>query len=125
MEEAERFGSDDLAVPDNPWELEEYRQLLLATAKSQKLKERQLKAEQANINEKWTSVLATELDLEARPKEPKSYPCRKLFPSSEDEELAPRQKGRAYSYKPNRPPRGREWAEDSSSGTSTGTPPKR
>ena len=65
VEEVDSFGSDDLAVPENPWELEEYRQRLLATARSQRDKERQLKAEQDNINEKWTSVLAAELEQEA------------------------------------------------------------
>lgn len=45
MEEDNSSGSDDLAIPDNPRELEECRQRLLATEKSQKLKERQLKAE--------------------------------------------------------------------------------
>jgi hypothetical protein len=39
MEEVDSFGSDDLAIPENPQELEEYIQRLLATARSQRDKE--------------------------------------------------------------------------------------
>ena len=67
MEEVDSFEADNLAVPENPRELEEYRDRLLAMAQSLREKERQIKEEQDAINNKWTSVLAAELQQEARP----------------------------------------------------------
>jgi hypothetical protein len=45
MEEVDSFEADNLVVPENPRELEEFRNRLLATARSLKEKERQIKEE--------------------------------------------------------------------------------
>ena len=90
MEEVDSFEGDNFAIPENPQELEEYRDRLLATARSLKERERQIKEEQDAINNRWTSVIAAELQQEARPHKTKSYPRRKLFPSSDEEEHTPR-----------------------------------
>jgi hypothetical protein len=103
MEEVDGFEADNLVVRENPRELEEFRNWLLATAWSLKEKEHQIKEEQDAINNRWTSVIAAELQQEARPHEPKSYPCRKMFPSLDEEEHTPR---RPDPYRPDRPPRG-------------------
>jgi hypothetical protein len=105
IEEVDSFGPDNLAIPKNPWGLEEYRDQLLATARSLRERERQIKDEHDAINNKWTTVLVAELEQEARPQEPKSYPRRMLFSSSDEDEYTPR---RPDPYRPDQPPRGRD-----------------
>jgi hypothetical protein len=105
IEEVDSFEADNLVVLENPRELEEFWSRLLATARILKEKECQIKEEQDAINNRWTSVIAAELQQEDRPHEPKSYPRRKLFSSSDEEEHTPQ---RPDPYKPDRPPRGHD-----------------
>jgi len=102
--------ADDFVIPDNPADQELFRQQLISTARSLKeKKKRQLKAEQDNLNDRWTRVLSTEegygtglLD------QPKSYPRRRLLPQFDDEPPnTPSPKHTPYDQL-DRPPRGRD-----------------
>ena len=77
-EEEVSLGDEDFIVPKEPLDQERFKRQLIATARSLKKKQQQLKAEQDTLNERWTKVLATEEYGQERPV--KSYPKRKLLP---------------------------------------------
>ena len=62
-------------MPKDPVEKERFRRRLVATASSLKKKQRQLRADQDLLADKWTEVLAAEEYELERPS--KSYPKRK------------------------------------------------
>ena len=81
------LGDEDFIVPEEPAEQERFKRQLIATARSLKMKQQQLQADQDLLNERWTDVLAAEENgLERLTK---SYPKRKLLPQFDDEALEP------------------------------------
>ena len=59
-EEEDSLGPKDFVIPEDPLDQERFKQQLIATARSLKKKQQQLKAEQDTLNDKWTMVLAAE-----------------------------------------------------------------
>ncbi|KAE8813700.1 hypothetical protein D1007_09204 [Hordeum vulgare] len=57
IKEDESLGAKDFFVPEDPLDQEVFKQQLITTARSLKIKQRQLKAEQDSNNERWTKGL--------------------------------------------------------------------
>jgi hypothetical protein len=90
FEEEDSLGPEDFIIPEDPLEQEKFKRQLIATARSLKEKQQQLKAEQDTLNDRWTMVLAAEEDLDdQRQGQYKSYPRRRLLPEFEDEAFEP------------------------------------
>ena len=83
-------------MPEDPAEQERFQRMLMATARSLKKKQQQLRADQDLLADRWTEVLAAEEYELERPS--KSYPKRRLLPQLEEEALDAA----------DRPPRGRD-----------------
>ena len=81
------LGDEELFVPEDPVEQERFKRRLIATAKSLKKKQQQLRADQDLLADRWTEVLAAEEYELERPT--KSYPKRRLLPQVEEEALEP------------------------------------
>ena len=95
-EDEASLDDDEFVVPDDPVEQERFQCRLMATARSLKKKQQQLRADQDLLADRWTEVLtAEEYELE-RPS--KSYPKGRLLPRLEEETLDAA----------DRPPRGRD-----------------
>ena len=90
------LDDDEFVVPEDPVEQEHFKRRLMATARSLKKKQQQLRADQDLLVDRWTEVLAAEEHKLERPS--KSYPKRGLLPQLEDEALDAA----------DRPPRGRD-----------------
>jgi hypothetical protein len=89
-EEEDSLGPEDFIIPEDPLEQEKFKRQLIATARSLKRKQQQLKAEQDTLNDRWTMVLAVEEGLDdQRQGQYKSYLWRRLLPEFEDEALEP------------------------------------
>ena len=99
------LGDEEFIVLEDPVEQERFKRRLIATAKSLKKKQQQLRADQDLLADRWTEVLAAEeYELECPTK---SYPKRRLLPQLEEEALKPTLP--AYDAA-DRPPRGRDKA---------------
>ena len=72
-------------MPEDPVEQEHFQRRLMATARSLKKKQQQLRADQDLLVDRWTEVLAAEEHKLERPS--KSYPTRRLLPRLEEEAL--------------------------------------
>ena len=71
-EDEASLDDDEFTVPEDPIEQERFQRRLMATTRSLKKKQQQLKADQDRLVDRWTEVLAAkEYELE-RPS--KSYP---------------------------------------------------
>ena len=86
-EEEVSLGEKEFIVPEDPIEQEHFKHRLIATAKSLKKKQQQLRADQDLLTDRWTEVLAAEEYGLERPT--KSYLKRKLLPQFDDEALEP------------------------------------
>ena len=86
-EEEVSLGEEDFIVPEEPLDQERFKRQLIATVRSLKKKQQQLKEEQDTLNERWTKVLDAEEYSHERPV--KSHPKRKLLPQFDDEALEP------------------------------------
>ena len=104
-EDEASLDNDEFVVPEDPVEEERFKRRLMATARSLKKKQQQLRADQDLLADRWTEVLAAEYKLE-RPS--KSYPKRRLLPQLEKEATKPTSP--AYDA-PDRPPHGRDREE--------------
>ena len=62
------LGDEDFIVQEEPLEQERFKRQLIATARSLKKKQQQLKVEHDTLNERWTKVLAAEEYGHERPK---------------------------------------------------------
>ena len=88
--EEDSLGPEDFIIPEDPLEQEKFKRQLIATARSLKRKQQQLKAEQDTLNDRWTMVLAAEEGLDdQRQGQYRSYPRRRLLPKFEDEAFEP------------------------------------
>ena len=77
-EDEASLDDDEFVVPEDPVEQKRFQRRLMATARSLKKKQQQLRADQDLLADRWAEVLvAEEYELE-RPS--KSYPKRKLLP---------------------------------------------
>ena len=103
FEDEASLDDDEFAVPEDPVEQERFQRRLMATARSLKKKQQQLRADQDLLADRWTEVLAAEEHELERPS--KSYPKRKLLPRLEEEATKPTSP--AYDAA-DRPPRGRD-----------------
>ena len=90
------LDDDEFVVPEDPVEQERFQRRLMATARSLKKKQQQLRADQDLLVDRWTEVLAAEEHKLERPS--KSYPKRRLLPRLE---------GEAHDAS-DRPPRGHD-----------------
>ena len=81
------LGDEEFLVPEDPVEQERFKRWLIATAKSLKKKQQQLRADQDLLADRWTEVLAAEEYELERPS--KSYPKRRSLPRLEEEALKP------------------------------------
>ena len=89
-EEVDSLGPEDFIVREDPLAQETFKRQLIATARSLKMKQQQLRAEQDTLNDRWTMVLAAEEGLDDQCQgQYKSYTRRRLLPSFEDEALEP------------------------------------
>ena len=79
------LDDDELVMPEDPVEQERFQRRLMATARSLKKKQQQLRADQDLLVDRWTEVLAAEEHKLERPS--KSYPKRRLLPRLEEEAL--------------------------------------
>ena len=104
-EEEESLGNEEFIVPEEPLEQERFKRRLIATARSLKKKQLQLKADQDLLNDRWTEVLAAEEYSLNGPA--KNYPKRKLLPRFDDEALEPVPSSHNAA---DRPPRGQDKA---------------
>ena len=95
-EDEASLDDDEFVVPEDPVEQERFQRRLMATARSLKKKQQQLRADQDLLVDRWTEVLAAEEHKLERPS--KSYPKRRLLPRLEEEALDAA----------DRPPRGRD-----------------
>ena len=102
-EDEASLSDDEFAVPEDPVEQEHFQRKLMATARSLKKKQQQLKADHDRLVDRWTEVLAAEEHKPERPS--KCYPKRKLLPRLEEEALDPTL---PVQDKADRPPRGCE-----------------
>ena len=74
------LGDEEFIVPEDPVEQERFQRQLIATAKSLKKKQQQLKADQDLLADRWTEVLAAEAyNSSAQPKVTQSAGC---YPNS-------------------------------------------
>ena len=81
------LDNEEFIVPEDPVEQERFKRRLIATAKSLKKKQQQLKADQDLLVDRWTEVLAAEEYKLDRPS--KSYPKCRLLPQLEEEAPKP------------------------------------
>ena len=81
------LGDEEFIVPEDPVEQERFKRRLIATAKSLKKKQQQLRVDQDLLADRWTEVLAAEEYELERPS--KSYPKCRLLPHLEEEALKP------------------------------------
>ena len=95
-EDEASLDDDKFVMPEDPIEQERFQRRLMATARSHKKKQQQLRADQDLLVDRWTKVLAAEDHKLERPS--KSYPKRRLLPRLEEEAL----------NAADRPPRGRD-----------------
>ena len=102
-EDEASLDDDEFVVPEDPVEQERFQRRLMATARSLKKKQQQLRADQDLLVDRWTEVLAAEEHKLERPS--KSYPKRRLLPRLEEE--APKPTSPAHDAA-DRPPRGRD-----------------
>lgn len=61
-EEKDSLEAEDFTIPENLEDQESFRQQLIATTRSLKAKECQLKVEQDTLNNRWTKVLSARKD---------------------------------------------------------------
>ena len=81
LSEAEvSLGDEEFIMPEDPVEQEHFQRRLIATAKSLKKRQQQLKADQDLLADRWTEVLAAEEYELERPT--KSYPKQGCYPNS-------------------------------------------
>ena len=97
------LDDDEFVMPKDPVEQERFKRRLMATARSLKKKQQQLRADQDLLVDRWTEVLAAEEHKLERPS--KSYPKRGLLPQLEEE--APKPTSPVHDAA-DRPPRGRD-----------------
>ena len=90
------LGDEEFIMPEDPIEQERFKRRLIATSKSLKKKQQQLRADQDLLADRWTEVLAAEEYKLERPS--KSYLKCRLLPRMEEE---------AYDAA-DRPPHGRD-----------------
>ena len=100
------LGNEDFIVPEGPLEQERFKLQLIATARSLKKKQQQLKAKQDLLVDRWTDVLTAEEYGLRRPT--KSYLKRRLLPQFDEE--APEHTSPLRNAE--RPPCGRDRAAD-------------
>ena len=86
-EDEASLDDDEFVVPEDTVEQEHFQRRLMATARSLKKKQQQLRADQNLLVDRWTEVLAAEEHKLERPS--KSYPKRRLLPHLEEEALKP------------------------------------
>ena len=79
------LGDDEFGVPEDPAEQVRFKRRLMATAKSLKMKQQQLKADQDLLTDRWTKILATEEYRLDRPA--KGYTNHNLPPQPKKEVL--------------------------------------
>ena len=84
-EDEASLDDDEFVMPEDPVEQEHFQRRLMATARSLKKKQQQLRADQDLLVDRWTEVLAAEEHKLERPS--KSYPKRRLLPRLEEEAL--------------------------------------
>lgn len=87
FEDEVSLGDEDFIVPEEPAEQECFKHQLIATSRSLKEKQRQLRADQDRLNDRWNDVLAAEEYGLERPT--KSYLKRRLLPQFDDKALEP------------------------------------
>ena len=102
-EDEASLDDDEFVVPEDPVEQKRFQRRLMATTRSLKKKQQQLRADQDLLVGRWTEVLAAEEHKLERPS--KSYPKRMLLPQLEEEATKPTSP--VYDA-PDRPPRGRD-----------------
>ena len=102
-EDEASLDDDEFVVPEDPVEQERFQRRFMATTRSLKKKQQQLRADQDLLVDRWTEVLAAEVYELERPF--KSYPKRRLLPRLEEE--APKPTSPAHDMA-DRPPRGRD-----------------
>ena len=95
-EDEASLDGEEFVVPEDLVEKKRFQLRLMATARSLKRKQQQLKTDQHLLVDRWTEVLAAEEHKLERPS--KSYPKRRLLPRLEEEALDAA----------DRPPRGRD-----------------
>ena len=103
-EDEASLDDDEFVVPEDPAEQERFQRRLMATARSLKKKQQQLKADQDLLVDRWTEVLVTE-ELYKLERPSKSYPKRRLLPRLEEEALKPTSPAHDME---DQPPRGRD-----------------
>lgn len=59
-DEEDNLGDEDFIVLEDRLDQDRSKKQLIATAPGLKMKEKQIKAEQETINDRWTQVLAAE-----------------------------------------------------------------
>ena len=62
-EEEDSLEPEDFIIPEDPLDEEKFKRQLIATARSLKRKQQQLKTEQDTLNDRWMMVLAAEEGL--------------------------------------------------------------
>ena len=77
-EDEASLDDNEFVVPEDPVEQERFQRRLMATARSLKKKQQQLRTDQDLLVDRWTEVLAAEEHKLERPS--KSYPKRRLLP---------------------------------------------
>ena len=102
-EDEASLDDDEFVVPEDPLEQDRFQRRLMATARSLKKKQQQLRADQDLLGDRWTEVLAAEEHKLERPS--KSYPKHRLLPRLEEEALKPTSLALDTA---DRPPRGRD-----------------
>lgn len=89
-EEEDNLGPKDFIIHEDPLDQERIKRQLIATVRSLKKKQHQLKAEHNAINDRWTKVLAAEHGFRNRGQDQnKSYPWRRLLLQFNYEALEP------------------------------------
>ena len=101
-EEDVSLGDEEFIVPEDPLDQERFKRQLVATPRSLKMKQQQLKAEHDTLNDRWTKFLAAEEGY-GYERQTKSYPKRKLLPQFDDEALAPVPPRYTQADQPDRP----------------------
>ena len=102
-EDEASLDDDEFVVPEDPVEQERFQRRLMATARSLKKKQQQLRADQDLLVDRWTEVLAAEEHKLECPS--KCYPKRRLLPRLEEEALKPTSPALDTA---DRPPHGRD-----------------
>ena len=86
-EDEASLDDDEFVVPEDRIEQERFKRRLMVTTCSLKKKQKQLRADQDLLADRWTEVLAAEEYKLERPS--KSYPKRRLLPQLEEEATKP------------------------------------